>query len=143
MRFRKRPVVIEAVQFTGHNGTEIEQWSGGKAVASPVLEPTQANPTGAYLQIATLEGPMIAIVSDWIIRGVKGEFCSCRADIFEMTYESAEGTLVIGEGVREGVREQVLLDFEAACKRAGYQRLPDIIEAVQSYLSLCRTKEGA
>ena len=87
MKFRKKPVEIEALQFDGNNGWEIEQWSQGKVYCSPVLEPTRDNPTGAYLQIHTLEGMMTAIVGDWIIRGVKGEFCSWKSDIFEQTYE--------------------------------------------------------
>ena len=87
MRFRKKPVVVEALQFNGNNGWELEGWSSGKVYGSPVLEPTKANPTGSYLQIATLEGTMTAIVGDWIIRGVKGEFYPCKPDKFEQTYE--------------------------------------------------------
>ena len=70
-KYRKKPVVIECIQFTGNNGREIEQWSNGKAIISPVLEPTKDNPTGVYIQIHTLEGWMTGIVSDWIIKGVK------------------------------------------------------------------------
>lgn len=88
--FRKKPVVIEAKQFTGHNAWEIERWSCGVVYASPVLEPTPENMSGEYLQIKTLEGVMTAIVGDWIIRGVKGEFYPCKPDIFEATYEPAE-----------------------------------------------------
>jgi hypothetical protein len=54
------------------------------------LEPTDDNPTGEYLQIRTLEGIMIAIVGDWIIKGIKGEFYPCKLDIFNATYEPAE-----------------------------------------------------
>lgn len=86
-KFRKKPVVIESIQYTGHNGNYIEQWTNKKAIQSPVLEPTDNNPTGAYLQIYTLEGIHIANVGDWIIKGVKGEFYPCKPDIFEMTYE--------------------------------------------------------
>ena len=94
-KFRKKSVVIEAIQFTGHNGFEIEQWSrsefGGRIVIeSPVLEPSPDNPSGHYLQIATLEGVMIGNVNDWIIKGVKGEFCPCKPDIFAATYELVE-----------------------------------------------------
>jgi hypothetical protein len=87
--FRKKPVVIEAVQFTGKNGRQIQEWSSEAVIESPVLEPVGANPTGEYLQIKTLEGTMTAIVGDWIIRGVKGEFYPCKPDIFEATYEPA------------------------------------------------------
>ena len=88
-RYRKKPVEIEAVRFDGHNGPIIELWSGGKVIPSPVLEPTHDNPTGAYLQVVTLEGVMTVNMGDWIIRGVAGEFYPCKPDIFERTYEEA------------------------------------------------------
>lgn len=87
MKYRKKPVEIEAVQYTGKNDFEINKWSNGLVYTSPVLEPTENNPSGSYLQIKTLEGIMTAIVGDWIIKGVKGEFYPCKPDIFEMTYE--------------------------------------------------------
>lgn len=90
MKFRKKPVVIEAIQYNGKNGSEIYNWSNGRVIESPVLEPTSLNPSGAYLQIETLEGTMTAIYADWIIRGVKGEFYPCKPDIFEQTYEKVE-----------------------------------------------------
>jgi len=70
----QKPIVIEAMQFTGKNGWEIRQWSNSTVIESPDLEPKEGNPTGEYLQIHTLEGVMTAIVNDWIIRGVNGEF---------------------------------------------------------------------
>jgi hypothetical protein len=54
---------------------------------SPVIEPTDDNPSGEYVQIKTLEGIMIGVVGDWIIKGVKGEFYPCKPDIFEATYD--------------------------------------------------------
>lgn len=90
MKYRKKPVVIEAIQYTGHNDSQMKSWSGGAVIGSPVLEPTADNPAGDYLQIKTLEGTMTAIVGDWIIRGIKGEFYPCKPDIFEATYEKVE-----------------------------------------------------
>ena len=89
-KFRKKPIVIEAIQYNGNNGHELHNWSNGVVLESPVLEPRKDNPTGCYLQIATLEGIHTAIVGDWIIQGVKGEFYPCKPDIFEMTYEPVE-----------------------------------------------------
>lgn len=89
-KYRKKPVVIEAIQYTGHNGHAILQWISAMAIESPVLEPSENNMTGEYLQIKTLEGTMAAIVGDWIIKGVNGEFYPCKPDIFEKTYEPAE-----------------------------------------------------
>ena len=91
MKYRKKPVVIEAIQYNGNNGREIGDWAtinGDRNILqSPVLEPSPNNPTGSYLQIVTLEGTMTACVSDWIIKGVQGEFYPCKPDIFEQTYE--------------------------------------------------------
>ena len=80
-------MVIEAMQYTGKNGWQIGEWSKREAMESPVLEPDGRNPTGEYLQIKTLEGVMIAIVGDWIIKGVNGEFYPCKLEIFKKTYE--------------------------------------------------------
>lgn len=79
-KYRKKPVVIEAVQFDGSRTIE-------GVIISPVLEPTPTNPSGVYGQITTLEGVMTCIPGDWIIRGVKGELYPCKPDIFAATYE--------------------------------------------------------
>ena len=88
MKFRKKPVVIEAIQFTGYNEHEFNDYS---------LE--CFNNFGNYfeygrdtgtLAIKTLEGTMIASKGDWIIKGVNGEFYPCKPDIFEKTYEIVE-----------------------------------------------------
>lgn len=80
MRFRKRPIVIEAVQFTGSNHGEIARFEGLRY---------RTGFEGKVL-IETLEGVMTADAGDWIIRGVKGEYYPCKPDIFEATYEPAE-----------------------------------------------------
>lgn len=90
MKYRKKPVVIEAIQFTGGNGWEVARWSDRQAYATPALEVSEDNPTGQCLKVDTLEGTMTAIVGDWIIRGIKGELYPCKPDIFEATYEPAE-----------------------------------------------------
>lgn len=79
MKFRKKPVVIEAVQFTGHNAMEIMEWSKSEEMSDDFL--------GEFMEIKTLEGTMRAENGDWIIKGVKGEFYPCKPDIFEATYE--------------------------------------------------------
>jgi hypothetical protein len=82
--YRKRPLVVEAMQFDGKNGATIAVWSGERA--RPVVELHAP----MVMAIYTLEGVMRADVGDWIIRGVKGEFYPCKPDIFEETYEAAE-----------------------------------------------------
>lgn len=87
MKFRKKPVVIEAMrllkedqsirdcqQFVWNNPGQIYQtqrWDSG-------------------MIIVTLEGKMLASYGDWIIKGVNGEFYPCKPDIFEKTYEPIE-----------------------------------------------------
>ena len=108
MKFRKRPVVIEAMRFEHPDGPAIEKWSGGRCVLSPVLEPTPTNPTGEYLQIHTLEGIMTATYGDWIVRGIAGEYYPVRESIFLDTYdpvpdapEALDGMAFPGDG-RDG-----------------------------------------
>lgn len=79
MKYRKRPVVIDAVQWLGNNYDEVCQLCTGRQVEAD----------GDGLVIHTLEGDMNANLNDWIIRGVKGEAYPCKPDIFDTTYESA------------------------------------------------------
>lgn len=75
--FTKKPVTIEARQFTGESSmSDLLQWIGSNGTT---------NPSG-LLFISTLEGVMVANIGDWIIKGVRGEFYPCKPDIFEATY---------------------------------------------------------
>lgn len=85
MEFRKKPVVIEAVQWTGLNIADIAHFMGCEY---PRLR--RADRADDKLEISTLEGTMTADSGDWIIKGVKGEFYPCKPDIFEQTYERVE-----------------------------------------------------
>ena len=81
--FRKKPVVIEAIQYTGANCNEIAQF-----VEDDVFECDGVVCKGEESYwINTLEGVMEASPGDWVIRGVAGEFYPCKPDIFEQTYE--------------------------------------------------------
>lgn len=80
-KYRKKPVIIEAIQFTGKNKKEIEKFVG-KSFMEWINHPS--------VGIATLEGNLEAKPNDWIIKGVKGEFYPCKPDIFEQTYEPVE-----------------------------------------------------
>lgn len=83
-RFRKKPVVIEAVRWDGKSETIFPLAPFENATRAPeVLEDDR-------LCIATLEGDMIADVGDWVIKGVSGEIYPCKASIFEQTYEQVE-----------------------------------------------------
>ena len=84
-KFRKKPVVIEAMQFTDENKDRIHAWVSCTTAA--IFE--EGEPA---LKIQTLEGVMTARLGDWIIKGVQGEFYPCKPDIFAETYEPAEKT---------------------------------------------------
>jgi hypothetical protein len=85
-KYRKKPVVIDAVQFTGTNHAEIFEFCKD---ASNSVTGTDKFTVSNSLWIQTLEGGHVASPGDWIIRGVKGEFYPCKPDIFAATYEPA------------------------------------------------------
>ncbi len=81
MKYKTKPVEIEAIQFKGKNGLEILHWM---ELNSAVRE---ASNIDNVLIIKTLEGDMKASEGDYIIKGLKGEFYPCKTDIFHMKYE--------------------------------------------------------
>ena len=81
MKFRKKPVVIEAIQYTGKSD-DIKRINENFGLNLHMLWTKPSK-----LRIPTLEGGMCATEGDWIIKGVKGEFYPCKPDIFEATYE--------------------------------------------------------
>jgi hypothetical protein len=98
MKFRKKPVVIEAMQWPGHGQKPSMSESVDDVLAfeewiTPLAKAAGRWPLrykGQSLIIPTLEGDHEAQPGDWIIRGVKGEIYPCKPDIFEATYEPAE-----------------------------------------------------
>ena len=83
-KYRKKPVVIEAVRFTGGKGNanEILNWVNGSG--------GEASFDRDAIQIQSLEGRMLANTGDWVIKGIKGEFYPCKDDIFRQTYDSVD-----------------------------------------------------
>lgn len=92
-KYRKKPVVIEAMQWAGtaETATPIIDWvlSGDGIAHYWDKGEDDYDLDNASIHISTLEGFMRASPGDFIIRGVQGEFYPCRSDIFEMTYEVA------------------------------------------------------
>lgn len=93
MLYRKKPVVIEAVQLKSDNFNEVEDFIGighdeYRHYNNEVDFLNHKNPCG--LHIKTLEGLMLANIGDYIIKGVQGEIYPCKPDIFEATYEAVE-----------------------------------------------------
>lgn len=90
MKFRKKPVVIEAFQWTGGlDQTEDPVWICDAIRRGEVYFVKCPSPD-VEMVIKTLEGDHTAKRGDWIIKGVKGELYPCKPDIFEATYERVE-----------------------------------------------------
>jgi hypothetical protein len=76
MKYKKKPIVIEAIQFNGNNFEECKKFIGNNFDNSL-----------NYPNIKTLEGTMEVSVNDYIIKGIQGEFYPCKPDIFNATYD--------------------------------------------------------
>lgn len=87
MKYRKKPVLIEAVLWNGVEVSEVTDW------ISKALQNETITRSGDKVVIKTLEGDMIASPGDYIIKGVKGELYPCKPDIFESTYDMVEAEL--------------------------------------------------
>jgi hypothetical protein len=99
MKFKKKPVVVEAFQMTKARRTDNsewpewlnEAWNRPHDVAGAVFPKNYpASDATDEVVIFTLEGLHLVNFNDWIIQGVKGELYPCKPDIFEATYEKAE-----------------------------------------------------
>lgn len=88
MRYRKKPVVIEAVQWSGSNWHEVYDFAGHEVYTAN--QKIDDEPV-VVLRVKTLEGEMVANPGDWLLKGVAGEFYPCKPDIFEATYEPVIG----------------------------------------------------
>lgn len=86
MKFRKKPVVVEAWKFDMRELANQPAWLEQAIMSGDVRWSGGPKP---YYIIDTLEGEMRVSAGDWIIRGVKGELYPCKPDIFEATYEPA------------------------------------------------------
>jgi hypothetical protein len=76
--YRKKPVVIQALQYTGKNSGEVYDFSEGKAAINDGVD---------FMTVSTMAGVMRVEVGDFLIKGVAGEFYPCAAHIFDATYE--------------------------------------------------------
>lgn len=83
-KYRKKPIVIEAVQYKAEMGTDTDVIPAWLLVA---VRDGVIFVRGVHTYIRTLEGDMQVSEDDWIIRGVKGELYPCKPDIFEELYE--------------------------------------------------------
>jgi len=103
MKFRKKPVVIEAIKWTGDNFDEIEDFVGESLLG---WEPETLD-----LIIHTLEGKHLASKGDWVIKGVKGEFYPCKPDIFVLTYDFYDAENEINKTLITSQAKDVVYDI--------------------------------
>jgi len=93
MLYRKKPIIIKAIQYNNLNRNEIEKFVGKKLKQELESETAYIAGKGSpkfSLIIPTLEGDHKAMPNDWIIEGIKGEFYPVKSDIFELTYEPVD-----------------------------------------------------
>ena len=86
-KYRKKPVVIEAIQLTNETIIEIIKWATDYI---SIKIDTDENDNIIGMIIPTLEGDMKAVAGDWIIKGVNNEFYPIKSEIFFKTYEKVE-----------------------------------------------------
>lgn len=100
MRYRKKPVIVEALQWNGNNVIDIYNFLEDENVETQYevniegknfyIDFSRGQCVTGDLMIKTLEGAMKADIGDYIIKGVNGEFYPCKPDIFEKTYEEVK-----------------------------------------------------
>ena len=90
MKYRKRPIVIEATQWDGTYQDKVRIEKLFIDLVSTSQSYHEKNNTVSLWAISTLEGSFQVSPKDYLIKGVKGEFYPCKPDIFEMTYEEVE-----------------------------------------------------
>ena len=80
MKFRRKSVAVDAIQWTGKNGRDLRAFLRGAGFVED----------GGEFEVDILGGAVIGSIGDWIIKDVNGEFYPCRPDVFEKTYEKVE-----------------------------------------------------
>lgn len=89
MKYKKKPIIIDAIQFNGLNLEEIKEFVGDKLIYDIIDSAWQVGKGRPHIlmKIKTLEGDMNVSEKDYIIKGINGEFYPCKPDIFYKTYE--------------------------------------------------------
>lgn len=140
MFYEERPKIVEAHRYDGTNADFLRKWSNGKVIESPVLEPSEDNPKGQYLQINCLGGLMVGNIGDYIVRGVYGEYYSCNPDVFEKTYSEIDAAPLMSNNKQVGLSFSQA--FELIREHCGaYMRLPHWKEDVK--IKVCHPYHGS
>lgn len=99
MQYRKKPVVIEAMQWDGIDIEKLRKFVGSSLSIETIMFSDFLTPKTKVI-IHTLEGDHEAKVGDYIIKGAQGEFYPCKPEIFVKTYEAVEGDPTCNESTR-------------------------------------------
>lgn len=89
-KFKKKPIEIEAIQWSGDEFNEFPEWLREAWSKNIMIDEGSIMRIGNTIHINTLEGTMVAQPGDWIIKGINGELYPCKPDIFEKTYDFVE-----------------------------------------------------
>lgn len=93
-KFRKKPVVIDAILYTGNNEKEIIEFTQGNAKYKMAVGSSADGSGGKqsyeHFSVETPEGNMRITEGDYVIKGIKGEFYPCKPDVFAKSYEEVE-----------------------------------------------------
>ena len=108
MKVRKKPVVVEAVRWTGRNQEEVEQFCG----KSCWFQPSALEASGVGLAIDAADGLRVVQSGHYVIRGVAGDLYPCAPGTFEATYEIVEDPLYSAKPAFVGGNPTVVFDFD-------------------------------
>ena len=89
-KYRKKPIVIEAMQLTRMFADVVIDWISDNGGIIHACNRGEFKEDSCYIEIETLEGTMMASEGDYVIKGIKGEFYPCKQDIFEASYEKVD-----------------------------------------------------
>ncbi|MGE0075905.1 MAG: hypothetical protein AB7S52_11805 [Sphaerochaetaceae bacterium] len=149
MKFRKKPVVIEAIQYTGENQKEVESFVR-KILPVKIIDLGRDSGNKVLgLEIETLEGVMVAIPNDWIIKGVSGEFYPCKPDIFDKTYESSSTARIHNEDIEKrfthhrprGGQSETYTEIREVAKETAYRLISIVPDTQERSLALTTLEE--
>lgn len=154
MKFRKKPVVIEAYRTSDLIKSAREDWESLPQCIVEAYEKGEVVFGDSIINICTLEGVMTADAADWVIRGVKGELYPCKPDIFDATYENADApALDFKDRVRAeksdlDAKREKLLEFMkterfVALTEAEQERLVKQYDVMGLYLRILRERIAA
>lgn len=134
-KYKKRPVVIDAIQYNGANADEISEFVGESYVGN------RRTPV-----ISTLEGEMSVTAGDWVIKGIKGEFYPCKPDIFEATYLNMEDAFTIDRATNSKMEhhdEHTLEKVHTVLSKVGsiYYTSEEIVSQLQNEGILFRERK--